>query len=86
MGMGWAYPATEGKVMNDSTNELHGLSLNEQAIFLWALCSYSDNPETCTTNLMRDLGKCPFDGKCEDLPLWAWLPILEKRVPPEENR
>lgn len=86
MGMGRAYPATEGKVMNDRTNELHGLSLKEQAIFLCALCRYSVNAETCPTNLMRDLGKCPFDGKCEDLPQWAWLPILEKRVPPEENQ
>ena len=28
-------------------NELYGLSLKEQATFLWALCRYSSNPETC---------------------------------------
>lgn len=35
-------------------NELHGLSLKEQATFLWALCRYSSNPETCPIILMRD--------------------------------
>lgn len=67
-------------------NELHGLSMKEQATFLWALCRYSYNPETCAIILMHDLGGCPFECDCADLPLWAWLPILEKRIPPKENR
>ncbi len=77
--------------MKKESNDIHGLSLKEQAIFLCALCRYADNPETCPVNLMRDLGGCPFEfsheaSDCEKIPQWAWLPILEKRIPPEENR
>lgn len=63
-----------------------GLSVKEQACFLWALCKYSDNPETCPINLMRDLKDCPFEEYCENIKQWAWLPILEKRIIPETNR
>ncbi len=69
--------------MND--NELHGLSLREQALFLCALCRYSKGQEACPLNLMRDLPECPCDGACEDVEPWDWLPILEKRIPPEET-
>lgn len=70
----------------ESLETMHGLSLKEQATFLWALCRYSSNPGSCALNLMRDIGKCPFDGECEEVGQWAWLPILEKRMPPETNR
>ena len=43
-------------------NEIHGLSLKEQAAFLWALCRYSKNPETCPIILMRDIAPCPFEN------------------------
>lgn len=68
-------------------NKQYGLSLKEQACFLWALCRYSNNPESCPQILMKDLPECPFSTniKCEELPVWAWLPILEKRIIPEEN-
>lgn len=50
-------------------NELYGLSLKEQATFLWALCRYSNNPETCPIILMRDIGVCPFERvPCENIP------------------
>lgn len=50
-------------------NELYGLSLKEQATFLWALCRYSNNPETCPIILMRDIGVCPFEKvPCENIP------------------
>ena len=66
----------------------HGLSLKEQATFLWAICRFSDNPEACPINLMTDMRYCPFDKikDCSELEQWAWLPILEKRVIPEENK
>lgn len=67
-------------------DELYGLSLKEQATFLWALCRYSYNPESCPLNLMKDITTCPFDCDCECIPHWGWLPILEKRIPPEEHR
>lgn len=49
-----------------------------------------DNPATCPAELMHDLNGCPFDkgnepADCAKVPQWAWLPILEKRIPPEEN-
>lgn len=57
-------------------NELHGLSLKEQTTFLWALCRYSNNPETC-----------PFEKvPCENIPQLGWLDILKNRIPPETNR
>lgn len=58
-------------------NELYGLSLKEQATFLWALCRYSSNPETCPIIL-----RVP----CENIPQWGWLDILKNRIPPETNR
>ncbi len=67
-------------------NELHGLSLKEQATFLWALCRYSYNPESCPLYLMKDIEDCPFDENCENVPQWGWLDILKNRIPPEMNR
>lgn len=67
-------------------NKDHGLSLKEQACFLWAICKYSKNPEACPVNLMNDLDECPFEEICEDIAPWAWLPILENRIIPETNR
>lgn len=68
-------------------NELYGLSLKEQATFLWALCRYSNNPETCPIILMRDIGVCPFEKvHCENIPQWGWLDILKNRIPPETHR
>lgn len=64
-----------GGVMTD--NELYGLSLKEQATFLWALCRYSSNPETCPIILMRDFDNCPFeDVDCENIPQWDWLALV----------
>ena len=64
----------------------YGLSLKEQATFLWALCRDSDNPKTCPVNLMKDLSECPFESGCDAIEQWEWLPILAKRIPPETNR
>ena len=55
--MGRAYPGAGG-VMTD--NELYGLSLKEQATFLWALCRYSNNPETCPIILMMGYWGMPL--------------------------
>ncbi len=41
-------------------NELYGLSLKEQATFLWALCRYSNNPETCPIILMMGYWGMPL--------------------------
>ena len=70
-----------------AANELYGLSLKEQATFLWALCRYSNNPETCPIILMRDIEACPFENiPCKNIPQWGWLDILKNRIPPETNR
>lgn len=68
-----------------TSHETHGLAIGEQAAFLWAVCRYSRNLETCPVILLKDLGGCPFQNTpCEDIEPWAWLPILKKRIPPKE--
>lgn len=62
-----------------SKETTRGLSLKEQALFLCALCRYSDNPESCPLNLMTDIEECPFDSDCENTPWWGWLGILKNR-------
>lgn len=64
----------------------YGLSLKEQATLLWALCRYSDYPETCPVNILKDLSGCPFEPHCDDIDQGEWFFILEKRIPPETNR
>lgn len=76
----------EANAVMDVLPQSRGLSLKEQAIFLHALCRYSDNQGTCPINLMRDLEDCPFEEECKKIEQWAWLPILENRIIPEKNR
>ena len=59
----------------------HGLTINEQAAILWAVCRYAsqENPESCPVNLLPDLRECPFDCDCGELPPRAWFELLEKR-------
>lgn len=62
----------------------HGLSIEEQAIFLSALCRYGETTESCPCNFMQDVGDCPFEVECDEVKDGAWLPILEKRVPQDD--
>lgn len=67
--------------------EHYGLSLKEQATFLWAICRCSGYHDACPALAMGDLGGCPFkDMACEIIPRWGWLDILKNRIPPETNR
>lgn len=63
----------------------HGLSIKEQAFSLWALCRYGDFFKSCPCDLIQDIGVCPFEEDCGEVKDGAWLPILEKRVPPEDQ-
>ena len=63
----------------------HGLSIEEQAIFLENLCRHGDSCESCPCNFMQDVENCPFEGDCVLIKAEEWLPILEKRVPPDDQ-
>lgn len=75
-----AYVATE-----KLHGKQHGLSIKEQAFSLWALCRYGDFFKSCPCDLIQDIGDCPFEEDCGEVKDGAWLPILEKRVPPEDQ-
>lgn len=63
----------------------HGLSIKEQAIILENLCRHGDSCESCPCNFMQDVENCPFEWDCVLIKAEEWLPILEKRVPPEDQ-
>lgn len=73
---------------NYMTEQIHGLSIKEQAVFLSAVCKCGmfGCPENCPVDMMHDLETCPFPEKdCDEVKTWEWLPFLEKRVPPDDQ-
>lgn len=63
----------------------HGLSIKEQAIILENLCRHGDSCESCPCNFMQDVENCPFEWDCVLIKAEEWLPILEKRIPPDDQ-
>lgn len=62
----------------------YGLSIKEQAILLEALCRCRD-VQGCPAFFMQDVENCPFEVDCDEMKYGAWLPFLEKRVPPDDQ-